>query len=75
MGTFAALLQAIIALPKLLDFMKEFATFLKNTFGDNAHKWLADAGPIFKQLNAAKTQEEKYAAGKSLQDLIGRLGN
>ncbi len=70
---FASILSAIAAIPAILGFLKELASFLKDTFGDNAGKFLVDSAEAFKQLKVAKSPEEKIEAAKKIQDLIDRL--
>lgn len=69
---FKAILSAIVSLPQVLSLLKELAVFIKNTFGDNPKKILAESGEAFKKLNGAKTSEEKIEAAKAINKLIRR---
>ena len=68
------ILAFLMALPQILQSVNEIIKFLKSTFGDDWHKYLADAGAVFKQLNQAKTEDEKFAAAEALSKLASRWG-
>jgi hypothetical protein len=68
------LLKAIIALPDIFRMLRDFGKFMKDTFGDNWSKFLADSSVAFKDLSEAKTPDQKREAARKIQDLIGRLG-
>lgn len=68
------ILQAIIALPSILQLLAQIVQIFKNTFGDNWPKYIADLGVAFKELNEAKTIEEKQEVAAKLSQLAARWG-
>ena len=62
------------AIPDLIALFRELTAFLKETFGDNPAKFIRDSHEVFRDINNAKTIEEKQNALNKLNDLYKRLG-
>ena len=69
-----AFLSAISATPAILDDFKQLYGWLHSTFGDTWPKYLADLGPVFKDLSAAKTPADKQAVAAQMAKLAERWG-
>lgn len=69
----ADILTVLKVLPALLSFGREFAGWLRETFGDSPEKFLVDATETFAVLRQAKSKEEKVDAARRIQSLISRL--
>lgn len=67
------LLEALKAIPVILPLLEQLVAFAKKNFGEDWKKVFADATESFKQLNNAKTPEEKVDAGRRLQDIFSKL--
>lgn len=70
----ADFLKFLAAIPVAISTIGEMIKFLKQTFGDDWSKYLADVGPVFKELNTAKTSDDKYKAAQNLAQLAERWG-
>lgn len=69
----ASILAALQALPELLKLLNALGVYLKQTFGDNPGKFIAEAHEAFETLKNAKTPQEKQTAARAISDLIKRL--
>lgn len=70
---FLNIIQALVALPKILGLLKDLGGFLKDTFGDNTAKFIVDSSEAFKALRQSKTEQEKIEALNKIQDLLKRI--
>lgn len=69
----AEIWAVIKLLPEIFGVLKQVVAFLKNTVGDgDPKKFLRDVGESFSKYNAAKTDEEKVDALRSLQSIFLR---
>jgi hypothetical protein len=69
----AAILAALQALPELLKALRTLGEFLKEQFGDNPAKFIADSHAAFLELKKAKTPDEKQVAARNIAELLKRL--
>lgn len=69
----AEILAALKALPQILSMLMALGKYLKETFGDNPEKFIADAHQAFVELRNAKTSEDKRNAARAIAQLISRL--
>lgn len=57
-------------LPQLWEFFKNRA---QEREVQKQADYISDVGKVFKEINQAKTQEQRFEAAKKLQDLISHL--
>lgn len=67
------ILLALKALPELLRLLSSLGVYLKEKFGDNPGKFIADSHEAFEALRNAKTPKDKQDAARAISDLIKRL--
>jgi hypothetical protein len=67
------ILLALKALPELLRLLSSLGVYIKERFGDNPGKFIADSHAAFETLRNAKTPTEKQAAARAISDIIRRL--
>ena len=71
---FKDVIQALAAFFKLLpELWQYFKDQAKEREVQRQADYISDVGKVFKEINQAKTQEQRFEAGKKLQDLISRL--
>lgn len=58
---------------ELFAAFQQFKTWVYTNYGDSPQNFIKGAGDAFKDLNNAKTTEDKQAAAKKIQDLISKL--
>lgn len=73
MTALTAILTIIQALPGLVTFIKELASFLKEQFGEDPGKFLMESADAFKMAREAKTPNEKMEAARVISAIIRRL--
>lgn len=67
------IILALKALPELLRLLSALGVYLKEKFGDNPGKFIADSHDAFEALRNAKTPTDKQNAARAISDLIRRL--
>lgn len=68
-----AIVTVIKTLPALINFTKEMAHWMRDTFGEDPAKFLMDASDTFKAAREAKTSDDKKRAASDIATLIKRL--
>ena len=69
----SAILGALQALPALINLGTEFVTWIKHVSGNDPQGYMNNLANAMAQLNAAKTEEDRTNAAKSIADAIRGL--
>lgn len=67
---FMSIVNAIIAIPKLIDQVSALVGILKHLQDEN---WFQNSNEVFARLKDAKTSEDRKKSAKELGDLIAGL--
>ena len=69
----AAILALLQSLPQILSLATSLVSFVKKLLKDDPKKFLNESAQAAKKLRKAKSRDEKIAAARDLQRLIGKL--